>query len=249
MTIPRPALVVCLAALAGCSATPESTSVHTLEAGVVKIAVTGTTVTDPLDPEQWMYRYAEQLGRDLGLRVEWHVVPFNKSWELAGKDEVDVVATNLASFPDRVSPGGTFSAPFLYEQRALRIRAADRGQYRTIADFAGKKVGAVKGMAAERDLLRRAPSDVQIVSTATFPELYEQFAQGQLDAVAQAEYFALDGRVIPSYGPDLALIDHHDLNPGQREESVLVVRDKSTRLLEAVNEFVRRTPFPLHLSR
>lgn len=249
MTIPRTALVVCLAALAGCSATPTPEAVHTLEAGVVKIAVTGTTVTDPLDPEQWMYRYSEQLGRDLGLRVEWHVVSFDKSWELAGKDVVDVVATNLASFPDRVSPGGTFSAPFLYEQRALRIRAADRAHYRTIADFAGKKVGAVKGMAAERDLLRRAPRAVQIVSTATFPELYEQFAQGQLDAVAQAEYFALDGRVIPSYGPDLALIDHHDLNPGQREESVFVVRDKSTRLLEAVNEFVRRTPFPVHLSR
>ena len=141
------------------------------------------------------------------------MVPFDKSWELAGKDVVDVVATNLASFPDRVSPGGTFSAPFLYEQRALRIRAADRAQYRTIADFVGKKVGAVKGMAAERDLLRRAPSGVQIVSTTTFPELYEQFASGQLDAVAQAEYFALDGRVIPSYGPDLALIDHHDSEP------------------------------------
>ena len=55
--------------------------------------------------------------------------------------------------------------------------------------------------------------------------------------------------MIPSYGPELMLIDHHDLNRGQREESVFVVRDKSTRLLEAVNEFVRRTPFPLHLSR
>ncbi len=104
-------------------------------------------------------------------------------------------------------------------------------------------------MAAERDLLRRAPSGVQIVSTATFPELYQQFSLGQLDAIAQAEYFTLDGRVIPSYGPDIALIDHHDLNPGQREESVLVVRNKSARLLEAVNTFVARTPFPLHLTR
>jgi len=240
---------VLLTILAGCSAAPKRPSVQTLEPGVLKIAVTGTTVTDPLNPEQWMYRYAERLGHDLGLRVEWHVVPFDKSWELAGKDVVDVVATNLANFPDRVSPGGTFSAPFLYEQRALRIRAADRSQYRTIADFAGKKVGAVKGMAAERDLLRRAPPAVQIVSTSTFPELYQQFGLGQLDAIAQAEYFALDGRVIPSYGPDIALIDHHDLNPGQREESVLVVRDKSTHLIEAVNTFVAQTPFPLHFAR
>ncbi len=241
-------LVVSLTILAACSTGSEPPAIHTLDAGVVKIAVTSTTVTDTLDPAEWMYRYAERLGRDLDLRIVWEVVPFDKSWELAGQDVVDVVATNLASFPDRVSPGGTFSAPFLYEQRALRIRAADREQYRTIADFAGKKVGAVTGMAAERDLLRRAPAGVEIVSTMTFPELYEQFDLGQLEAVAQAEYFTLDGRVIPSYGPDLALIDHHDLNPGQREESVFVVRDKSTNLLEAVNAFVARTPFPLHVT-
>jgi ABC-type amino acid transport substrate-binding protein len=249
MPLARVAPVVLLAALAGCGAGSDRPAIQTIETGVVKIAVTSTTVTNPLDPEEWMHRYAERLGRDLGLRVEWHVVPFDKSWELAGKDVVDVVATNLASFPDRVSAGGTFSAAFLYEQRALRIRAAERSKYRTIADFAGRKVGAVKGMAAERDLLRRAPSGVQIVSTATFPELYEQFGSGQLDAVAQAEYFTLDGRVIPSYGTDIALIDHHDLNPDQREESVFVVRDRSTHLLEAVNAFVARTPFPLHLTR
>jgi polar amino acid transport system substrate-binding protein len=240
---------VLLAVIVGCDARPDRPAIGTLEAGVVKIAVTSTTVTDPLDPEEWMHRYAEHLGRDLGLRVDWHVVPFDKSWELAGQDVVDVVATNLASFPDRVSPGGTFSAPFLYEQRALRIRAADRSQYRTIADFAGKKVGAVKGMAAQRDLLRRAPSGVQIVSATTFPELYKQFGSGRLDAIAQAEYFTLDGRIIPSYGPDIAMIDHHDLNPGQREESVFVVRDRSSHLLEAVNAFVARTAFPLHLPR
>lgn len=238
-----------LGVVAACSPASNAPAVQTLTPGVVKIAVTSTTVTDRLDPEEWMYRYAERLAQDLRLRAEWHVVPFDKSWALAGQDVVDVVATNLASFPDRVSPGGTFSVPFLYEQRALRIRAADRAQYRTIADFVGKKVGAVKGMAAERDLLRRAPAGVQIVSTTTFPELYEQFGRGQLDAVAQAEYFALDGRVIPSYGPELALIDHHDMNPGQREESVFVVRDKSVGLLDAVNAYVSRTPFPLHLTR
>ena len=247
MPLVRAVLVACAVVLAGCDTRSGPPAIQSLEPGVVRIAVTSTTVTNPLDPEQWMYRYAERLGRELGFRVEWRVVPFDRSWELAGKDIVDVVATNLANFPDRVSPGGTFSAPFLYEQRALRIRAADRARYRTIADFAGRKVGAVQGMAAERDLLGRAPPGVDIVSTTTFPELYERFARGELDAVAQAEYFTLDGRVIPSYGPDLALIDHHDLNPGQREESVFVVRDTSTHLLEAVNAFVARTPFPLHI--
>jgi ABC-type amino acid transport substrate-binding protein len=248
MLLARTTLSVTLAVMSACTLTPAAPAVATIEPGVLKIAITGMA-TDALDPEAWMYRYAERLASDLGLRADWHAVPFDKSWTLAGKDMVDVVATNLASFPDRISAGGTFSSPFLYEQRALRIRTADRARYRTIADFVGKKVGAVKGMAAERDLLRRAPEGVHIVSTTTFPELYERFATGELDAVAQAEYFAIDGRVIPSYGPDITLIDHHDLNPGQREESVFVVRDKSTGLLAAVNAFVARTPFPLHLSR
>lgn len=248
MPITRSLVVALLLSAVGCQTTPGAPALTTLQPGVLKIAITGTA-TDLLDPEAWMYRYAERLAQDLQLRPGWVVVPFDKSWELAGQDAVDVVATNLASFPDRVSPGGTFSAPFLYEQRALRIRAADGGHYRTIADFTGKRVGAVTGMAAHRDLVRRAPEGVEIVATATFPELYELFARGGLEAVAQAEYFALDGRVIPSYGPELTLIDHHDLNPGQREESVFVVRDKSTALLEAVNAFVARTPFPLHLAR
>jgi ABC-type amino acid transport substrate-binding protein len=221
-------------------------TVGTLQPGVVKIAITGTA-TDPLDPEAWMYRYAERLADELLLRPEWVIVPFDNSWELAGKDVVDLVATNLASFADRVSPGGTFSAPFLYERRALRIRAADRNRYRTIGDFVGKRVGAVTGMAAHRDLLERAPEGVQVVATATFPELYAQFDDGGLDAIAQAEYFMLDWRIIPSYGPEMVLIDHHDLHAGQREESVFVVRDKSEGLLEAVNAFVKRTPFPLHM--
>ena len=110
------------------------------------------------------------------------------------EDVVDLVATNLASFSDRVSPGGTFSAPFLYERRALRIRAADRSRYSTIGDFVGKRVGAVTGMAAHRDLLARAPEGVQVVAAATFPELYAQFDNGGLEAIAQAEYFMLDGR-------------------------------------------------------
>ena len=234
-----------LATCVACIAERPEPAVETIEPGVLKVAVTNRSVSDPLDPEYWMLRYVERFGQELGLPIEWKVVSFNRSWELAGQDQVDLVATNVASFADRVSAGGTFSAPFLYERRALRIRASEASRYTTIADFVGKRVGAVKGMAAERDLLRRAPPGVNVVSSTSFPELYEQFRDGRLDAVAQAEYYALDGQVIPSYGPDMALIDHHDLNPGQREESVFIVRDKSRHLLDAINRHIAKTRFPL----
>ena len=97
MAIARVVLVVLLTVLAGCRAAPERPAVQTLAAGVLKIAVTGTTVTDSLNPEEWMYRYAERLGRDLSLRVEYHVVPpgLTRSGKLARL----VATTSTTSLP------------------------------------------------------------------------------------------------------------------------------------------------------
>ena len=187
----------------------------------------------------------ERFSEEYNFIVSWVVVPFYESWLLASNDEVDLVATNVASFSDRVSAGATFSAPFLFERRALRIRPEDQDLYSHINDFIGKRAGVVSGMAAERDVNSRAPDGVIVRTTDTFAKLYAEFDAGELDAIAEAEYYSLDGEVIPSHGDDVVLIDHHDLNPGQREESVFVVRDSSTKLIEAVNEFIARTRFPL----
>lgn len=238
-----------LALVATCTllntACADAPRIQTLSAGVLTVAVTTDRPSSPYDSQLWIRRYVEAFASQQGLTIRWVVVPFNQSWLRAARHEVDLVATNVASFPDRVSPGGTFSAPFLYERRALRIHPADSGRYTHINDFAGKRVGVVQGMAAERDVRRRAPAGVEIVTTASFPELYEQFDRHALDAIAEAEYYTRDGVVIPSHGPEVVLIDLHDLIDGQREESVFVVRDKSTGLLEAVNAFIARTRFPL----
>ena len=66
MPITRVATVVLVTALVGCRSGPARPALQPLEPGVVKIAVTSTTVTNLLDPEQWMHRYAERLGQDLG---------------------------------------------------------------------------------------------------------------------------------------------------------------------------------------
>ena len=226
------------------SATPRAPTIETLERGVLTVAVTSGAPTNPYDPQLWIRRYVEIFAEEHGLAISWVVVPFSESWLLASQDAVDLVATNVASFPDRAHSGATFSSPFLYEQRALRIRPEDKGRYAHIDDFVGKTIGVVKGMAAERDVRRRAPEGVLVRTAESFAYLYAEFDAGRLDAVAEAEYFSLDGRVIPSHGDDVVLIDHHDLNPGEREESVFVVRDRSTNLLEAVNAFIARTKFP-----
>ncbi len=237
--------LVSIGSLFGSWASADDTAIKTLRPGVLKVAVTTDTPEGPYDPQLWIRRYVERFAATHALAIDWVVVPFNESWLLASSDQVDLVATNVANFPDRASDGASWSIPFLYERRALRIRPEDAERYAHIDDFVGQTVGVVTGMAAERDVDRRAPDGVIVRRTESFSELYAAFDKGELDAIAEAEYYALDDQVIPSHGPEIVLIDHHDLNPGQREESVFVVRDGSTNLLEAVNSFILQTPFPL----
>jgi ABC-type amino acid transport substrate-binding protein len=235
--------VLCfVAAASGCAVGQQ---IQTIRSGVLTVAVTAGAPTNQYDSQLWIRQYVEQFAAEQELEISWVVVPFNESWLLASTDEVDLVATNVANFPDRAHPGATFSAPFLYERRALRINPEDQERYEHISDFIGKTVGVVVGMAAERDVNRRAPDGVIIRTTDTFAQLYAEFDIGELDAIAEAEYYALDGQIIPSHGEEIILIDHHDLTPGQREESVFVVSNNSKNLLFAVNAFIAQTKFPL----
>ena len=229
-------------AVNGCAVDQQ---IQTLRSGVLTVAVTSSAPTNQYDSQLWIRQYVEQFAAEQELEISWVVVPFNESWLLASTDEVDLVATNVANFPDRVHPGATFSEAFLYERRALRINPADQERYEHISDFIGKTVGVVVGMAAERDVNRRAPDGVIVRTTDTFAQLYADFDIGELDAIAEAEYYALDGQIIPSHGEEIILIDHHDLTPGQREESVFVVSNNSQNLLSAVNAFIDQTKFPL----
>lgn len=235
--------LLCFASLiVGCATDQQ---IQTITPGVLTVAVTKDAPTNQYDSQLWIRKYVERFAAEQELKISWVVVPFNESWLLASTDEVDLVATNVANFPDRAHSGATFSTPFLYERRALRINPKDQELYAHINDFIGKTVGVVSGMAAERDVNSRAPDGVIVRTTNTFAELYAEFDLGQLDAIAEAEYYSLDGEIIPSYGDDVILIDHHDLTPGQREESVFVVSNNSQNLLSAVNTFVTQTKFPL----
>jgi ABC-type amino acid transport substrate-binding protein len=243
MNLLKTIALVCFAVITISCAVDQQ--IQTITPGVLTVAVTSGAPTNQYDSQLWIRKYVERFAAESELEISWVVVPFNESWLLASTDAVDLVATNVANFADRAHPGATFSAPFLYERRALRINPQDQARYAHINDFLDKTIGVVSGMAAERDVNSRAPDGVIVRTTNTFAELYAEFDLGQLDAIAEAEYYSLDGEIIASHGDDVMLIDHHDLTPGQREESVFVVSNNSQNLLSAVNAFVTHTKFPL----
>ena len=179
--VARLAVLWAVTALLGCAVDQQ---IQTLKPGILTVAVTSDAPTNQYDSQLWIRNYVEKFAAEHELTISWVVVPFNESWLLASRNEVDLVATNVAPFPDREHSGATFSAPFLYERRALRINPEDQGRYENINDFIGRTVGVVSGMAAERDVNRRAPDGGIVRTTNTFAQLYAEFDLGQLDAIA-----------------------------------------------------------------
>jgi len=103
-------------AVNGCAVDQQ---IQTLRSGVLTVAVTSSAPTNQYDSQLWIRQYVEQFAAEQELEISWVVVPFNESWLLASTDEVDLVATNVANFPDRAHPGATFSAAFLYERKGV----------------------------------------------------------------------------------------------------------------------------------
>ena len=101
----------------------------TITPGELRIAVTRASSTDPYDSQLWIRKYLEKFAQEQALQIVWVEVPFSESWLLASRNEVDIVATNVASFADRQSAGAF--PPFCMSEEPQIIRKIEVGIVRS----------------------------------------------------------------------------------------------------------------------
>jgi ABC-type amino acid transport substrate-binding protein len=219
-------------------------ALETLKPEVIKVAVTGIPKANEENASSWTLDFFKAIENQYNVKVEYEVVPFDNSWELASSDHVDVVATGVTSLEERLVEGSTFSLPYLQVKRALRIHAKDQGIFHTISDFVGYRVGAVEGMTALTDLYNRAPEGVEVVVFETWDVMYRSFYANDIDAVAEGYYVSVD-KEVNHKETDFPMIDDHDLVEGSPEYLVFVVRNASEGVLEVINKLLQEKGFPL----
>jgi ABC-type amino acid transport substrate-binding protein len=218
-------------------------AIETLEPGILKVAVTDIPSEGESAPG-WTLEFLREFEKTYDVEVEFVVVPFDNSWLLAGEDKVDLVATGLTVLEERRQVGATFSQPYLQVKRGLRIHGDQAHLFKTIYDFTGYRVGAVEGMTAYYDLVNRAPQGVDIVAYDSWNSMYAGFYNREIQAVAEGYYVSVN-RAINHSDQNYPMIDDHDLVSGQPEYLAFAVRDKSSGLLEAINDFLSKTGFPI----
>lgn len=233
------ALLVCQ--LVCCMGTMSA--LGTLEPGILKVAVTDIPRKGENAPG-WTLEFLSEFEKTYAVKVQFVVVPFNHSWQLPGEDKVDLAATGITVLDERLHGGMTFSQPYLQVKRGLRIHADQADLFHTIDDFIGYRVGAVGGMTAYHDLVKRAPQGVEIVMYENWNAMYEGFYHRDIQAVAEG-YFVSVNSVINHVDEDYPMIDDHDLIPDKSEHLAFAVRNKSDGLLEAINALLNKTGFPI----
>jgi len=216
---------------------------ETLEPGVLKVAVTEIPKEGENAPG-WTLDFLREFERVHHVKVEFSEVSFDKSWLLAGEDKVDLVATGLTILDERRQVESTFSNPYLQVKRGLRIHGDESHLFNSIEDFIGYRIGAVEGMTAYYDLLNRAPPGIEIVVFDSWNSMYDSFYNREIQAVAEGYYVSVNS-IINHTDENYPMIDDHDLLPGQPEHLAFAVRNKSSGLVEAINDLLELTGFPI----
>ncbi|MBA3816753.1 MAG: transporter substrate-binding domain-containing protein [Parachlamydiaceae bacterium] len=216
----------------------------TLEPGILKVAVTDIPSEGENAPG-WTLAFLREFEQAYDVKVQFVVVPFDNSWLLPANHEVDVAATGISVVGERENIGTTFSTPYLQVKRGLRIHGDNTHLFQTINDFIGFQVGTVEGMTAYTDLVNRAPQGVNIVVYDSWNSMYEAFHNRKIQAVAEGYYVSVNTDINHS-DENYPMIDDHDLIPGQPENLAFAVRNDSVGLLEAINDLLYKTGFPIN---
>jgi polar amino acid transport system substrate-binding protein len=170
------------------------------------------------------------------LNIVFQFFPFDQIWKRLSDNEIDIAAAGIAPLESRKTPGVVWSEPYYTVQRSLVIRAADRQQYTTMADFTDKKILVTTGSTAQLDTEQRKPITTDVVYyDGNQAGMVSKLFDGTVDALAEGDicshYLAAT-----RYPNQLAVIDIHPMD--EPEHFVFAVRQASGDLLNALNDFI-----------
>ena len=226
--------------------TPGTNRITTLEDGVLTVAVTGICKDNSPHHNCWVYKIFSTFAEKNNLSLVLKNVAFDKSWQLAGTDKVDVVATGITPLPDRNLGRASYGNVYSIVKRGIRIKRENANKFRVIADFSGQSLAAVKGMTSEKDLRNRATKDITVITPDTWEELYTLFHEDKVAGIAEGFYTFPDDTDDINSDDSSVIVDIHDLQPGELEGNRFVVRNGSTNLRDRLNEYVESLGLPGH---
>jgi polar amino acid transport system substrate-binding protein len=141
---------------------------------------------DPADPSRVVgfdVDVAELVARGLGREPRFVEVAFASIDQSIARGDADIGLSGIEDTPARRA-GYAVTLPYYQFREVLSVRSADAGQFRTLADLRGRRVGTLSGTIAY-DILLAAEGDHGIVAVSYDDDVhpYSDLLIGRLDAV------------------------------------------------------------------
>ena len=190
---------------------------------------------DPADPARVVgfdVDVAELIASGLGRQPRFIEVAFAQIDQSIARGDAEIGLSGIEDTPARRT-GYAVTHPYYQFREVLSVRSADAGQFRSLADLRGRRVGTLTGTIAY-DILLAAERDHGIVAVSYEDDVhpYSDLLIGRLDAVLLDNVLAeRRSRTAPGFvtQPDAVAVSHY----------VGVLAPGNEALRDRINEILR----------
>lgn len=129
---------------------------------------------------------ARALAKSIGVELEIKDLDFEAIIPSVSSGQADIGIAGLSTTPERLEAVNMTDSYFQNKQVVLVPKTA-KDNYKSMADFKGKTVGAQTGSIAESTVRESFPKDVQVKSLAKLNNLVMEVQNGTADALVIAK--------------------------------------------------------------
>lgn len=179
---------------------------------------------------------AQYIADDMGKELQVENMAFEYLLTALAKGDYDIVIAAMEADEERLL-SADFSDPYYTDVPPMILVKADSAdQYATLADFAGKSVGAQTATTKEA-IVTDEMEGASLVSLSLVTDLVNELVYGKIDAIV------LDGAVAQEYASansDLAIAPASDELGAAAPYCVAVAKGDPKGLLPAINEAIAK---------
>ena len=180
---------------------------------------------------------AQYVADELGLTLQVENMSFDNLLTSLDKGDFDMVLSAMEATPDRLENADFSNGYYSDTPPAILVKADVADQYKTLADFNGKSVGA-QTATTKLDMVNTIEG-VTPVALSSVLDLVNELVYDKVDAIL------VDGGVAEQYAaanPDLVIADASSELPAAEPYCIAVAKGDPKGLLDGINARGDYTP-------
>lgn len=174
---------------------------------------------------------ANEIAKDLGVKLEIKDITFNGLLEALKQDKVDFVIAGMTPTEERAKEVD-FTKVYYKAVQAIMVRTEDKDKYKSLEDLKGKKVG-VQMATIQEELAKEQITGAEVKSLGKITDLVLELKNKKVDALV------IELPVATSYADknkDLTVSGLKFKDENQEKGNAIAVKKNSPEFVEALNK-------------